>query len=130
MYISNYRSEQLSRRCTEEVVSCMKIISDFIINFTLGLIHFFLYHIIRKLLCGVVRIISDTCIKSSIDVIFNGILWPLCAMSYQISKASVLILTPIVGLVGTLLNHVANMLKACRLIELHFNNTATRPINV
>ncbi len=108
----------------------MKIVSDVIINFTLGLLHYFCYHIARKLCCGVVRIVSDSVVKSTVDVSFNDLFWPFCSCVYQLSKATVLILTPFVELVGTLLNYVASMLKACRLVELHFNNKSTQPIDV
>lgn len=120
----------MSKRCTQEVVSCMKIVSDVIINFTLGLLQFCLFHIVRKLCCGAVRIVSDSVVKSGVDVSFNELLWPFCSCVYQLSKATVLILTPFVELVGMLLSYVANMCKAFRLVELHFNNTATKPINV
>ncbi len=129
-YVSPCRAEELSQRCTQETISCIKIVSDFIINFTLGLVHLFLYHITRKLCCGLARIISDSVVKSGVDVSFNDILWPFCSCCYQLSKATTLTLTPFVDLVGTLLNHVANMCKAYRLIEIHYNNTATKPINV
>ena len=109
----------------------MRIVSDFLITFTLGLLYYILYHVTRKLCCGAAHILTDSITTPLINTCFNGLLWPICSCLYQLVKALVLVLTPIVGLVGDLLTHVSNMLRAFRLVDLHFNSkTHHTPLHV
>lgn len=112
------KSERLSQRCSSEVFSVLRIASDWPIAFLLACLHYCLYHVARKLTCGVAHICSDALLKPFLQCCFNGLLWPLFSLAVQSSRACVLCCAPCLQCCGEGLRHCALLATACRLVEI------------
>ena len=115
------RSEHCSERCSEEVFSSIRIVSDCIIHFFLSCLHYFLYHVTNKLCCGILHICTDSLFKPLVHLCFNGVCWPVLSLLTQVSKAITVIIQPLLGVVKTLISQLVHLAKACRLVQVNLN---------
>ena len=102
----------------EEVCSALRLVSDFIIIIILGSAHCLLNHILRKLCCGLGRILTDSLFKPLVTLLFNGIAWPMVAACAQLSRGTVLVIGPLLEVVAVLMSWVVQLFRACRLVNI------------
>ena len=117
------RSEALSQRCAGELFSCLRVLTDFIIVFFLECLHYVLAHLLRKICCGLLLVISDALCKPTMADLFNAVWWPLCACLWQASRAVGLCLRPCFEVVGAGVAQCATLIRAFRLVEVQVNKT-------
>ena len=116
------RSELYAKRCTEEVFSTLRVVSDFIIAFLLGCCHYLLNTITRKLVCGMMHICADSLCKPLVHTCFNGYCWPMLSMCSHICKGGVVILTPLLDLLRAIVAMVTNCVAAFRPVHVNIGH--------
>ncbi len=120
--------ERMSQRCVEEFFSSLRLISDFMIIFTLGLANCLLNHVLRKLCCGLGHILADSIYKPGVTLLFNGFMWPILSLWVQLSKGVVLVMGPLLEVVGVLMSWVVQVARACRLVTISNKTLKTEQV--
>ena len=119
-----HRSEQLSQRCAAEVFSTLRVFTDFLLAFFLECLRYVTFHLIHKLCCGIVVVLSDSLLKPSTTECFNVLLWPLASCLWHTGRALKLCLGPCLEILASLVSQCVLVVRAFRLVEV---NTRPRP---
>ena len=120
MYIS-YRSEQFSKRCAEELFSTLRVVTDCLIAFLLACTQFILFHLIRKICCGLMVVVADSICKPTLTDVFNAILWPFCSCLWHVGRAVKVCLGPCLEVMGIVVSQCALLIRSFRLVEVSVN---------
>jgi len=116
--------EKVSQRCAAEVFSTLRVLTDFLLAFFLECLRYITYHLLHKLCCGVVVVLSDSLLKPSATECFNALLWPLASCLWHTGRALRLCLGPCFEILGALVSQCVLVVRAFRLVEI---NTRPRP---
>lgn len=121
---TTYRLEKVSQRCAAEVFSTLRVLTDFLLAFFLECLRYITYHLLHKLCCGIVVVLSDSLLKPSATECFNALLWPLASCLWHTGRALRLCLGPCFEILGALVSQCVLVVRAFRLVEI---NTRPRP---
>ena len=112
------RSEQIFRRVFQEFFSFLRLCTDIVIVFVLECAHCLAFHVLRKLLCGLLFTCLSALSAPGLTDCYNIAVWPLAVCCLQVCRAGQVVLTPCVECLGW---------ASGRCVEIV---TAFRPVNV
>ncbi|CAI8033508.1 hypothetical protein GBAR_LOCUS18890 [Geodia barretti] len=94
------RSEKMLRRVFQEFFSCLRLCTDLFIVFILECAHCIAFHVLRKLLCGLLFTCLSSLSAPGLTDCYNVVVWPLALCCLQVCRAGGLVLGPCVECLG------------------------------
>lgn len=76
---------------------------------------------VRPLTVGILQILADYCIKPFLSIVFNALIQPFLILLYNTATSLRDLCEPIAETLGFFLKETANVLKACRVVEIKKN---------
>ncbi|CAI8033507.1 hypothetical protein GBAR_LOCUS18890 [Geodia barretti] len=88
------------RRVFQEFFSCLRLCTDLFIVFILECAHCIAFHVLRKLLCGLLFTCLSSLSAPGLTDCYNVVVWPLALCCLQVCRAGGLVLGPCVECLG------------------------------
>ena len=99
-FVSLSRSERMFRRVFQEFFSLLRLCTDVFIVFILECFHCLAFHVLRKLLCGLLFTCLSPFSSHGLADCYNIIVMPLALCCLQICRAWQLVLSPCLECLG------------------------------
>ncbi|XP_033218100.1 uncharacterized protein LOC117173567 [Belonocnema kinseyi] len=115
------KSENAAARFWAEIFGTAHIAFGFVIAFILQLLRFLLYSMVRPLTVGILQILADYFIKPFLSIVFNALIQPFLILLYNMATSLRDLCEPIAEALGFFFKEAANVLKACRVVEINQN---------
>ncbi|GFR86350.1 hypothetical protein ElyMa_002465300 [Elysia marginata] len=112
--------ERLFRRVWREVFAILRVVTSFFVLFISELLRFLLHTVVRTLLLDTVAALGDHLLKPLLTVLFNAVLQPLFALTWNVFNAAYQALDPVMRLTGVVMSQVAMVLGAFRLFAVNY----------
>ena len=123
-FIALFRVERVAQRCFREFFSILRLFSDVVITFLLECVHFLVFHILRKLLCGLLFTVLSALSGPVLTECYNIMVWPLALCCFHTCNALKLVLSPCWTGLGWTVGKCVDIAGACRLVQV---NTSCPP---
>ena len=112
-----YSLERLFRRVWREVFAVLRVIVSFFVLFVSELLRFLLNSVVRTLVLDTIAALGDHLLKPLLTVLFNAVLQPLFALTWNVCNSAFQAVDPLVRLSGVLMSQVGEWL-----IHIHRTN--------
>ena len=112
------RSERMFCRVFQEFFSFLRLCTDIFIAFILECAHCFAYHILRKLLCGLLFTCLSALSAPGLTDCYNIVLWPLALCCLQLCRAGQLVFSPCLECLGWAAGQCVQIVTAFRPVTI------------
>ncbi|GFO50676.1 sarcosine dehydrogenase, mitochondrial-like protein [Plakobranchus ocellatus] len=122
--------ERLFRRVWREVFAVLRVITSFFVLFVSELLRFLLHSVVRTLVLDTVVALGDQLLKPLLTVLYNAVLQPVFAITWNICNSVFHAVDPLIRLSGVVLSQVAMVLGAFRLFVINYNPASSHSKDV
>ena len=125
-----FRSEKLFRRIFQEFFSALRLCTDIFIAFLLECAHCLIFHILRKLCCGLLFTFLSAMSGPGLTDCYNTIVWPLAVCCLHVCRAGQMVVSPCVECLGWMAGRCVQIVSACRPVHFVSHKSSLDPRHI